>query len=194
MATTFLYFAHEQLTDAELRSARLDGDLVEIGAAFMPTDAVETTELRAASLRPEIPDTVAVTLQSAAWVHGATAVAPARHTVQRRSRVRPHHVLDLRLDYRDQLIGPQDLVGIGGLWVTSPARTLADLVRARYGGADLAELIESVLAWQPAIAVDAVRLLERSGAVHYKRPALAFLRARTMSTEQTQDDVTRYTS
>lgn len=62
----FLYFAGDRLSTAELTAARLDGDVVEIGEAFMPADAVETRELRAASLRSFVRDTLAVTHESAA--------------------------------------------------------------------------------------------------------------------------------
>ena len=42
MSWPFLYFAGDRLSLAELACARLDGDVVEIGDAYMPADAVET--------------------------------------------------------------------------------------------------------------------------------------------------------
>ena len=66
MSWPFLYFADDRLSTAELASARLDGDVVEVGEAYMPADAVETRELRAASLRPMIPAALAVIRESAA--------------------------------------------------------------------------------------------------------------------------------
>lgn len=194
MPSPFLYFAGERLSLTELASARLDGDLVEVGDAYMPTDAVETVELRAASLRASVPDAVAVTRQSAAWVHGATPDAPVRHTVQRRSSARPHHVLDPRLAYRDQLLEAEAVVCVAGLWTTTPERTLADLVRLLCAGEDVSSSVEALLAWRPGIAAAALRVLERGRAVHYKRPALAYLRARTEQAGDGQEEVTRYTS
>jgi hypothetical protein len=76
MSWPFLYFAGDRLSTAELARARLDGDLVEVGEAYMPTDAVETRELRAGSLRPMIPAALALTRRVAAWVHGALAEPP----------------------------------------------------------------------------------------------------------------------
>ena len=42
MASPFLYFADDRLSLAELSAAWLDGDLVELGEAYIPADAVET--------------------------------------------------------------------------------------------------------------------------------------------------------
>src|SRR3546814_4417455 len=52
MASPFLYFAGSRLSQAELSAACLDGDLVPLGDGFVPADLIETTALRAASLRP----------------------------------------------------------------------------------------------------------------------------------------------
>ena len=83
MASPFLYFADDRLSTAELSAACLDGDLVELGDAYIPADAVETQALRAGSLARILGDTLAATHLSAAWIHGALPEPPARHTVQR---------------------------------------------------------------------------------------------------------------
>lgn len=194
MSWPFLYFADDRLSTAELSCARLDGDLVEVGEAYMPTDAVETRELRAASLRHRVPDAVAVTRESAAWVHGAVPDPPARHTVQRRSTARWHPELDARLSYRDQLLRADAATRIGGVWVTTPEHTLGDLVRALHAGAPVTAHVEALLAWRTGIAAAALDVLERGTAVHFKRPALEFLRAKAAEAAATQDEVTRYTS
>jgi hypothetical protein len=194
MSWPFLYFAGDRLSSAELACARLDGDVVEVGDAYMPADAVETRELRAGSLRERVPPTLAVARESAAWVHGAVPDAPARHTVQRRSPVRLHHVIDPRLSYRDQPLGPEAAVMVGGVWVTTPARTLADLVRALHGGEPVRRHVEALLQWRVGLAQEAMAVLESGSTVHYKRPALAFLRAIIAEEADAQDEVTRYTS
>ncbi len=183
----FLYFAGDRLSTAELTAARLDGDVVEIGEGFMPADAVETRELRAASLRVFIRDTLAVTHASAAWVHGALALPPSPHVVQRISARRIHHVLDTRLRYRDVRLPPADVMHISGLAVATPVRTLVDLVREAVGeGADAAT-VEAMCAWRPELIAAAIAWLEEAKPLPYKRPALAHLRER-------QEVVTRYTS
>lgn len=190
MPSPFLYFADERLSTAELSAARLDGHLVELGEAYIPADAVETRELRAGSLGGLLGDTLAATHLSAAWVHGALAEPPARHTVQRAVSRRLHHVLGRRLHYRDLQVDPNDLARIGGVWVTVPVRTLADLSRV---GDDAHVRAAALMAdAAPGLAGHAVAWLEDHGALPAKRSALALLRALTAREAQAaQDDVTR---
>lgn len=197
MPWPFLYFAGDRLSTAELTSARLDGDVVEVGDAYMPADAIETRELRAGSLRERVPPSLALVRESAAWVHGAVEDAPVRHAVQRPSPVRLHHVIDARLSYSDQPLGDADTMLVSGIWVTTPARTLADLVRALHAGDPVAGHVDALLVWRPDLAAEACATLQRGGSVHFKRPALAFLRARVLELEEApagQEEVTRYTS
>lgn len=189
MSWPFLYFTGDRLSGAELTSARLDGDLIEVGDAYMPTDTVETPALRAASLRPRVPDALAVTRESAAWIHGAVPEAPTRHTVQRRRLLRVHQVIDARLHYRDQLLAKDSTIRIGGVWVTTLAHTLADLVRGSLAGEDTTAYIEAILQHAPGIAARAATVLRHGPGLHYKRPALEYLRRCTA-----QEEVTRYTS
>lgn len=177
MTWPFLYLPGDRLSESELCAARLDGDVVEIGEAFIPADAVETPDLRAGSLRPLVARGLVVTHASAAWVHGALALPPLRHSVQRISETRLHHVLHTRLRYRDGRMPLAHATRVGGVAVTTVARTLADLVRA-----DLAEAREpgaearAMAAAFPGAVADAAALLEASGPVTFKRPALAWLR------------------
>src|SRR6478609_127580 len=129
MASPFLYFAEDRLSQAELSAACLDGDLVELGEAYIPADAVETRGLRAGSLSGILGDVLAATHLSATWIHGALPAPPARHTVQRAVARRLHHIPDRRLVYRDLAVDPADLQLVSGVLVTSPVRTLADLSR-----------------------------------------------------------------
>lgn len=188
MSSPFLYFAGDRLSVAELASARLDGDVVEVGEAYMPADAVETRDLRAGSLRRRMPEGLALIRESAAWVHGAVPDAPERHTVQRRTVARVHHVVDARLLYRDQLLGAGDDELIGGVWVTTPARTLADLVRGLQRGEDLSAYVEAMLRWDARVRDAAIEVLTRGSRPH-KRPAVAFLRA--WAARAGQGDATR---
>ncbi|MCK6080711.1 SAM-dependent methyltransferase [Microbacterium sp. EYE_5] len=183
----FLYFVDDRLSTAELTAARLDGDLVEIGDAFMPADAVETRELRAASFRLAAGSQRAVTHGSAAWIHGALAAPPAVHTLQRASDRRAAVPVDGRIRFRDVRIPAADLLSISGVAVTTPVRTLVDLVRDAVAGAGPRAHVDEMLAWRPALVADALRWMETSGPVHHKRAAYAELRSR-------QEDVTRYTS
>jgi hypothetical protein len=184
MPSPFLYFAGQRLSEAELVAACLDGHLVAVGDAFIPADAVETPALRAASLRPVLGSALAAVGLTAAWVHGAVAFSPVPHRAQRVSARRLHHIVDRRLEYHDRRLPPDDLQQIGGVWVTTPRRTLADL--ARRPDARHAEAVKAFLRCG-LVDVDAViGWLETAGPLPHKRTALALLRGL-----RDQPDVTR---
>lgn len=190
MPWPFLYLPGDSLSATELTAARLDGDVVEIGEGFIPADAVETAELRAASLGPLLASGLALTHASAAWVHGALDHAPSRHSVQRSSVQRRNAVIDARLHYRDLRVPPGELQLIGGIPVTTPQRTLSDLVREDLAaGRPVASAAHAMTSAFPGIAAQTVAALEHAGPVPHKRAALAWLRRRAA-----QDEVTRYTS
>lgn len=185
MGSPYLFFAGDRLSSAELSAARLDGDVVEVGEGYMPADAVETAWLRAASLAPLVGDALAVTHLSAAWVYGALAEPPARHTVQRAVARRLHHVIGRRIRYRDPRIDDIDLVRIAGVPVTAPARTLADLARTPDPQCQYAAL--ALAAHHPQAVSAALAWFDDRGVVPYKRSAQTLLR----SIHADYDDVTR---
>lgn len=184
MVWPFVYNPGERLSAAELAAARLDGDVVEVGEAFMPADAIESPEIRAASLRPLVARGLALTHESAAWVHGALPDPPLRHSVQRCTERRRNHVLDHRLHYRDLQLPALDIVHLGGMPVSCRVRTLCDLLRADAAVAAAPQrgavaMIETF----PDIVPEAHEALESSGPLPFKRQALAWLeeaRVRTM--------------
>jgi hypothetical protein len=190
MTSPFLYFADDKLSAAELSAARLDGHVVELGDAYIPADAVETTGLRAGSLRGILGDTLAATHLSAAWVHGALHEPPARHTVQRAVPRRLHHVFGRRIVYRDLAVDPADLVMIGGVRVTTLERTLADL--SRVVDDEHARAARLLADAHPGLASDALGWIDARGRMPNKRSAVAFLRG--LTAREPQEEVTRYTS
>lgn len=177
-SASFLYFAHDRFSPAELSAARLDGHLVELGEGYIPADAVETAALRAASLSPLLGVRLAATHLSAAWIHGVIDDPPARHAVQRAVDHRIRIVTDHRLVYRDGCVEPGDLVRIGGVLVTTPVRTLADLARQSAGGDDDPEVAQAVerMAARPGAARAAIVRLAVQTAVPGKPPAIRLLR------------------
>lgn len=172
MASPFLYFVDDRLSLAELTAARLDGDVVELGEAYIPADAVETRGLRAGSLTGLLGDTLAATHLSAAWVHGVIPDPPTRHTVQRAVPRRLNRFPARHLVYRDLAVDPGDLQSIGGVWVTTPVRTLMDL--SRTDEPDHARAARMLAGSDECLAVEAIARLE-SGALPHKRAALALL-------------------
>lgn len=174
MPSPYLWFAAERLSPAELSAACLDGHLVELGEGYIPADAVETTWLRAGSLRGILGDALAATHLTAAWVHGALAEPPARHTVQRAVQRRLHHVMGSRIVYRDPAVHHDDLESIAGCLVTTPERTLADLARVvDEPHTRAARLLAAEL---PGVCAAAIAWLEGHGPLPHKRTGLAFLR------------------
>ncbi len=174
MASPFLYFANDRLSMAELSAARLDGDVVELGEAYIPADAVETRGLRAGSLAGILGDTLAATHLSAAWIHGALPDPPARHTVQRAVHHRLHWTPDRRLVYRDLAVDPADLIRVGGVHVTNATRTLADLSRVD-DGAHLraAQLLAGT---DPELAGLAIAWLDEHRQLPHRNGGIAVLR------------------
>lgn len=173
MASPFLYYVDDRLSLAELTAARLDGDVVELGEAFIPADAVETRALRAGSLALLLGDTLAASHLTAAWVHGALPDPPARHTVQRAVPRRLNRTPTRRLVYRDLPIDGDDLERIGGALVTTRLRTLVDLARVEDDAYSRAARL--LADGDTALVGDAVDRLER-GSLPHKRAAIALLR------------------
>lgn len=183
MTSPFLYFVDERLSLAELSAARLDGHLIEVDAAYMPADTVETPSARAASLGRLLRDLMAATHLSAAWVYGAISDPPARHTVQRAVPHRIHGVIHRRLHYRDSYLPEADLCRIGGVLVTTPARTAADL--ARVGDTDHGAALNG-FARDPETLRAGINWLENAGTVPRKVRALEILRSREIYEEVTR--------
>ncbi|MFE1663447.1 hypothetical protein [Microbacterium sp. P02] len=175
MHSPYLYFAGERLSRAELSAARLDGHLVEVGDAYIPADAVETRGLRAGSLVGLLGATLAATHLSAAWIHGALPEPPSRHTVQRAVQRRVHRVPSHHIVYRDLQVAESDLQRLGGVSVTSPVRTLADLTRV--DDPLHRRVAQSMIDSIPSIAADAIVWLENHRSLPGKKDALTYLRA-----------------
>jgi hypothetical protein len=190
MASPFLYFANDRLSMAELSAARLDGDVVELGEAYIPADAVETRGLRAGSLAGILGDTLAATHLSAAWIHGALPDPPARHTVQRAVAHRLHRIPDRRLVYRDLAVDPADLVRVGGVLVTTATRTLADL--SRVDDPSHLRAVRLLGEAYPALVGQAIAWLEEHRVLPHRNAGIAVLhRCAAGDLPGVQDDVTR---
>jgi len=188
------------LSPVELGAARLDGDVFELGAGYLPADAPETPLLRAATLTALYDGSLAAVGMSAAWVHGACDIEPEPHLAQAvgRSRLHRHHP-GLRL--REVAIDPRDVIRIGGLQVAAHHVALADLALAAASARSTsrrltarvpAERIDEALGElgrTPGAADDAVSWLRRRVTPN-KRAALRLL-AQIPRGDPPQADVTR---
>lgn len=127
----FLHLPGERLSQTELSAARLDGDVVELGEVYAPADLVETAALRAASLVPltEGVRGAAFAGMSAAWIHGAGDTPPELHELQSATGRRLRASANRRLLVHDPVLESVDVQRVGGVAVTTPERTLIDLLR-----------------------------------------------------------------
>jgi len=135
------YLQPPQLSVAELTAARLDGEVFAYEDGFCSVDEPDTVRLRAEVLGsiPALRGTVIGEL-SAAWLHGATLLAPRLHTgfvsSERRSAIAP------RVRLRQMVLREDDTESCGALRVTTPTRTVADL--ARRTGADAVLAMDAI--------------------------------------------------
>lgn len=113
-----------------------DGDLVLLrGDVALPAGVPATPDLRAAALVPEVARREVVARAAAAWVHlGGTP--PPRVVV-----------------VAGAALGPRDVERLGGVLVTSPARTALDLVRR-----DRPDVVHALLPGLLRAGADADRL------------------------------------
>ena len=199
MRSAFLHVPGDRLSLAELTAARLDGDVVGLGEAFAPADLVETAALRAASLTSLIAGMrdAAFAGMSAAWIHGAGDAAPETHELQSASGRRLRAPATRRIIVHDPILDPADMRRLGGIAVTTPERTLIDLLRwpvtlpERHDWARLLVEVDPPLVWRTA-----ARVAEMSHGPGYHRIArfLAAYGADPWSSRPAtaaQDDVTR---
>lgn len=131
MRSAFLHIPGDRLSLAELTAARLDGDVVGLGEAFAPADLVETAVLRASSLTSLVAGMrdAAFAGMSAAWIHGAGDAAPETHELQSASGRRLRAPATRRIIVHDPALDPADVQRLGGVAVTTPERTVIDLLR-----------------------------------------------------------------
>ncbi|WIE77126.1 type IV toxin-antitoxin system AbiEi family antitoxin [Curtobacterium sp. MCSS17_007] len=137
--------------EAELRAAVLAGDLVPVGCCWASPAEPQVPALRAAAHAWRLSDRRLVASgRTAAWIWGATSRPPATDEVSIPPNVRVRVAADVRL--REVRLGPDDVVLLDGVRVTTPLRTAIDLLRAP-GAFDAA----AADALRGLIAVGAVR-------------------------------------
>lgn len=114
----------------ELQAARLDGDIYAIGDGFASIDEFEQAHHRALSLSALARPRFIAERATAAWVHGAAFSPPdvvqfcVSHSARVRIQVSP------RVQLREVVITPHEVVNFGDISVTTPLRTAIDLLRA----------------------------------------------------------------
>jgi hypothetical protein len=192
------------LSPTELQAAMLDGELFRVGDTFASIGVQDDPPLRALAFAEAFGELGLVAERlSAAWIWGATSRPPGRHTAcapvgaRWRGPVAGLDVRETQIDAEDVVLLGTDSPGPGPVTVTSPTRTVLDLLRDRvpFGDAELAAvaglLDRTPRPWtatgppgRPVTGVDlpAVRRsLEAAPGLPYGRQALRRL-ARVMRT------------
>ncbi|MET0853885.1 MAG: hypothetical protein ABWY30_04595 [Microterricola sp.] len=131
------------LSIAELSAARLDGELYPLAEMFCPVDLPPFPAVRAAGLAAELPEHAFVERLSAAWLHGALAEPPRPPQFALPSGIGARPRRPRAYAMRQVVIAERELAVIGGCRVTTPARTLVDV------------LLDDELSTERAIAVAA---------------------------------------
>lgn len=138
----------DDLPLSELCAARLDGELFPFARGWIPSDVPGTPAERARAAVVGIPRRWVAELDTAAWVWGARDLAPepARFAAPRDVRGAKTRA---GVAVREAVLRRADWIETGGVRVTTPARTLLDLLRSH----DFADATE----------VTALRLLDLVG-------------------------------
>ncbi|MFI8594302.1 hypothetical protein ACIGCK_07720 [Microbacterium sp. NPDC078428] len=190
MTGPFLYFPHDRLSPAELSAARLDGHVVELGEGYIPADAVETAEMRAASLSVLCDERFAACLWSAAWVYGALATAPARHSLVRAVEHRVGNLIGRRAIFHDWPVRADQVIRLGGVLVVRRDKTMADLARRLAHPVDAVRARAAVEAMAEAFGVaEGIRWMRDQQRLPGRADAVAELLR--IGERYGQDDVTR---
>lgn len=124
------YRPGERLSLAELKAARLDGLVIEVGEGFMPIDTVEAADARATSVADLIPSHMAAAGPTAAWIHGAGDRPPTIHHLRRTTPTRLRACHSPRVFYHERRAAPEEVQLIAGVSVTTPAATAVELLFA----------------------------------------------------------------
>jgi hypothetical protein len=120
--------ADDDLSAAELRAARLDGEVYDLGGAFCLIGELEGPAHRARAVLAGRSARLIVELRTAAWVWGVGRLPDRPEfavTPDARARLGPGELASVR----EIVYAPEDVVDLGGGRVTSPLRTIIDLAR-----------------------------------------------------------------
>ena len=187
MHPSLFYRPGALLSQPELSAARIDGLLVEVGEGYMPADLPEDAAARATSLSPILVPGFAVCGPSAAWVQGAGDAPPSRHHLQRVSERRPRVTSADHVVIHERRIDSAEVMLIDGIAVTTPVRTLTDLVLGAGRDPETDRWMRCLASAVPELLPVVRRLIAARTRMPGKRAALK----RIDDLQQPQEDVTR---
>lgn len=180
--------SEHDLPAAELRAAELDGELFALDGCWVPIDEPDRAAQRAGALAALLPPRVIVERRSAAWVWGLLDSPPSPHelctAIGARVRTGPGWP-----PAREVVIDDDETVVLGGIRVTTPARTVVDL--ARFSEPFDEQLVQRLLSLGRLTVADCVEAMERRRNLPGKRVALERLAALAAPLPDDQPELTR---
>ena len=162
---------------AELCAARLDGELVSVDECFTPIDVHDGPFIRARALTGLWSARLIAEQRTAAWVWGAAADAPARHQLCASIGARARAITPQRSVVREVVIDSDEIAVLQSVRVTTPLRTVTDLVRfsARFDDVDI-QIVRQLLEGAELTLDDCRAALDRRRNLPAKKRAWARLR------------------
>ncbi|TWX40683.1 hypothetical protein ES689_04425 [Frigoribacterium sp. ACAM 257] len=163
------------LPDVELQAAGLDGDVCRVADSWASVADPDDAWLRAAALADSLGPVVVAARGTAAWIWGARAAAP-RHLEAVVPSWARHHDDRPRITVGEVLIDDDEITQLGRVRVTSPTRTVLDLLRADDWSSDAERLVRTLLTDHGVDPRRVTGLVRRHGRLPGRRRAAARLR------------------
>ena len=166
----------DDLPLAELCAARIDGELFAIDEGWAPIDEPDLPSLRAAVVALRVSRSLIIERLSAAWVHDAVDSPPrtAQFCVPHGARIAA--IADRRVAIREVVIADDEIVVLGGVRCTTPARTAFDLLReTSLPDADSERIVTRLLSSRPRLEARVRERFDRARRMPHRARALVRL-------------------
>lgn len=189
MHESLFYLPGAVLSQSELSSARLDGLVFEVGAGYMPADVPEGRSARVTAIKKILRPGFAASGSTAAWIHGVGDAPPRQHHIQRTVDHRPRVTTTSNVVVHESRLPPDNVVWVADEPVTSPLRTLTDLVLG-------ADRYPEYLVWMRLLASEIptlVPVVREQLSIRERLPGrrAALTRIEQLSARARHDEVTR---
>jgi hypothetical protein len=163
------------LPTAELCGARLDGEVFALGDGWCCVDEVPAEAVRAQAAALLVKGRAIAERMTAAWIFGLVP-EPQKHQFCVDAAHRAHVRLSSRLQLREVICSPADILILAGLRVTTPLRTIIDLARHAPDGVQVVPVVAALLAYgdvDHGLADDRIRSQPRAGHTRLARLRLS---------------------
>jgi hypothetical protein len=165
-----------QLSETELRAAALDGDVYPIGDCWAEIATPDDPVMRASSVSVLFGRHVIASRDTAAWIWMASGGAPWRHDGIVPPEAR-HRGPSGRVAVSEMAIDADEVVDLGGVRVTTPARTVLDIARASGWTRADRRRVDDLCRSYSVTSAQIERLVERRARLPHRRRAEVRLRA-----------------